>query len=903
MLLKRSEAIKNFLMASTHADLAALYTSAMECQVNVAQDNGTRVDGEYKGRQWVGWSDGLTTWKSFRIPNSANTEPIDNDYEIRWDLAQHAEGIGMTGWDWQNRLSRWVGFDFDAIVGHSEKHAAKLANDALLQVEQAAREIDWVTVRRSTSGKGYHLYVFLDPIPTANHTEHSALARSILGMMSAEVGFDFQAKVDAQGGNMWIWHRKMRNTNGLELIKPGNILYEVPKHWRDHIQVITGKRKKILPTNLEHATSTEESLFEETCGQVTKVNLNEEHKRLILWLNEHGFQSYWNTDYHMLITHTYGLAKAHEALQLKGVYKTLSEGRDQGDQNCFMFPLPDGAWVVRRYSTGVLEAETWDQDRNGYTRCFFNRVPDLITASKSLNAPESKSGGYIFPDAATAKDALALMGHVLDVPDNAWSKQTKLKEHKSGRVLVEIEYDAVHHSHRDFREKGFAKEGKWWTKILNVQAQPIRTSELTNYDNLIRHVVTESGSDAGWVIRSDDQWRCEPMGHITAALKSLGVYGRDLDVMVGDSVRKPWTIVIRPFQPEYPGDRQWNREAAQFRYPPSTDLDNLSYPHWDMIFEHIGSGLDSAIATNDWCKQNGIKKGIDYLRCWVASVFQYPLEPLPYLFLFSEEQSTGKSIFHEALALLLTAGLMRADTSLVNPQAFNAELENAIICVVEETNLRINRDAKNRIKDWVTSRTLLIHRKNQTPYPIENPTHWIQCSNEEDACPVPSGDTRIVAIRVPPLERSIPKRHLLLLLQKEASDFLASILSMEIPESNDRLNLPVIETDQKARLTDLDKNEVERFIDEKVFSVPGEMVSIKDLWDAFCEYLDPMELASWTKQKMVKKIPGKYPKGRCRQNAQWHFGNMSLDPKARSNGKRCQLVGEFLNIEEIKHAN
>ena len=58
-------------------------------------------------------------------------------------------------------------------------------------------EIPWVTVRKSTGGNGIHLYVFLPDVPTANHTEHAALARAVLGQMSALVGFDFKAKVDA----------------------------------------------------------------------------------------------------------------------------------------------------------------------------------------------------------------------------------------------------------------------------------------------------------------------------------------------------------------------------------------------------------------------------------------------------------------------------------------------------------------------------------------------------------------------------------------------------------------------------------------------------------------------------------------------------------------------------------
>ncbi len=50
-MLKRTEAIKNFLTAATHPDLADLYYDGMEVQVNVAQDAGERVEGEYLGKK------------------------------------------------------------------------------------------------------------------------------------------------------------------------------------------------------------------------------------------------------------------------------------------------------------------------------------------------------------------------------------------------------------------------------------------------------------------------------------------------------------------------------------------------------------------------------------------------------------------------------------------------------------------------------------------------------------------------------------------------------------------------------------------------------------------------------------------------------------------------------------
>jgi hypothetical protein len=42
-------AVSEMLLNVTHRSLAELYNQNMEVQVNVAQGNGTRIEGEYKG--------------------------------------------------------------------------------------------------------------------------------------------------------------------------------------------------------------------------------------------------------------------------------------------------------------------------------------------------------------------------------------------------------------------------------------------------------------------------------------------------------------------------------------------------------------------------------------------------------------------------------------------------------------------------------------------------------------------------------------------------------------------------------------------------------------------------------------------------------------------------------------
>jgi len=864
----KTEAVARFLSAKTHDDLADLYDSNMECQVNVCQDGGERSEGEFHGKQWQGWTDGFTTWKPFRIPYKANSEPEFNDTVIKFDLAEHAEAIGMTGWDWYNQCSRWVAFDFDAILGHSDRHSSKLTQDDLLQVREAALSLPWVTARQSTSGKGLHLYVFLDEVDTANHTEHAAVARSILGYMSALTGFDFKSKVDICGGNMWVWHRKMAGTEGLTLLKQGEMLKEIPSNWRDHIKVIKGTRRKNMPSIVESVSDE----FEELTSQNSRIDLDEDHKALIDFLKDTNCQWWWDQDHHMLVTHTLHLAAAHSELDLRGYFETNSA--HSTDQNCYAFPLRKGAWAVRRHSPGCQEHESWTQDGAGWTRCFLNKDPDLGTACRAFGGIEEPSGGFVFREAEMAAKAAALLGVTLETGNPQRSRETTLKQHKDGRLIAEVMKS--NNDQGNEMQGWLAKGNKPWTKIFNTQVAAPIEQETINYDDICRHLVTQVGEDYGWMLKSEGQWRQEPFMHIKVALSSLGHTAKDLNLILGQGVFKCWQIVNMPFQPEYPGDRQWNRNAPQLRFSPTTS-DNLSYPTWNRMLDHCGKGLDDAIKTNAWAKSNGILTGGEYLKCWIASIIQYPHEPLPYLF-FHGPQNSGKSTFHFAIELLLTSGYKKADAALISQAGFNAELEDMVLCVVEETDLRVakNKQAYNRIKDWVTSPVLLIHPKNRTPYHARNTTHWLQCDNDSKACPIFPGDTRIVITYVDELEPQdmIPPRKLFPMFEKEAPDFVAELLRLQIPESNDRLRVPVIVTHDKRMVQRQNQTPMQDFFEEFCSPCDGNLIKFSDLFDKFQDWCDPSEVHSWSKIRFGKELPTNYPKGRKRGLGQHFIGNI-----------------------------
>ncbi len=900
--VSRVESIKTFLTAVTHADLAALYTQSMEVQVNVAQDGGTRVDGEYKGRPWQAWTDGIQTWKPIRIPYNAATKPeYDVSVAQSYDLAAHAEGIGMTGWDWENQLSRWVAFDFDHISGHKKG----LTDEQLRELKEIVKSIPWVTLRKSTSGKGLHVYVMLQPYPTENHTEHAALARAILAKLSALCGFDFEAKVDVCGGNMWVWHRKMRDTDGLELVKSGDILTEIPINWKDHVKVISGRRRKTRPSFIIESDSEGEALFDDLVSQRPRIPLDDQHKKLIKYLLEdHKTGSWWDNDHWMLVTHTLHLEKAHTDLSLRGYFKTASTG--SSDHNCFMFPMPRGAWSVRRYGNGVSEDDSWDQDQAGYTRCYYNRDPDLRTACRAYGGSELTNGSFRFNELEVALKAAALLGVRINLPA-PWASQREAhlsSLRRDGRLVIEFDRKDT-----DQLGNGWNTEKGKWKKIFDVNTKPMAESESnTNIDELVRHIVTETGEDFGWVIchiETDDnreRWVTEPYQHVKIYLKSQGFNPKDCEFALGNAVARAWRLVNEPFREEYPGDRKWNRNAAQLRFIPSQNLDSLSYPSWIKMLTHCGKGLDDAVAADGWCKANAILTGADYLKAWIASLFQRPLEPLPYLFFYSPEQDTGKSVFHEAIQLLMTKGYERADAALISQSGFNGELRGAVLCVVEETDLSVVKsrqsDAYNRIKDWVTARSMPIHEKGRTPYHVPNSTHWVQCANNIHACPIFPGDTRITLCRVSPLspDEIVPKARFLMDLEREAPDFLAAVMSLELPPAPGRLGLPVMETEEKTSVQESNRNPIETFIEEDLFRVDGAMIKYGDLWDRFKNQLKPLEAHQWTQQRFGREFGLRFPKGRSVKDSQWYFGNVSFEPLRDGEVANPKLVIEMRGI-------
>ena len=314
-----------------------------------------------------------------------------------------------------------------------------------------------------------------------------------------------------------------------------------------------------------------------------------------------------------------------------------------------------------------------------------------------------------------------------------------------------------------------------------------------------------------------------------------------------------WTC---PSNEEYPGGRQWNQNAAQFVYPPAAlEPDQTPHhPHWDKICDHIGAELTPVLRELGWTKKANIKRGGDYIRAWIACAFREPFEQLPYLFLWGSQEA-GKSTLHEALALLVTKGVVKADKALTSNNEFNGELAGAIICAVEEKNIALTPGAYARIKELTTARTVAIRQMRRDVYQVPNTTHWIQTSNQQSACPVDAGDTRITVIQVGDLlkEQQIPKKTMEERLREEAPHFMYTLLNMTLPPCIDRLRLPVVETASKAKL--VRKNApVASFVRERCEMRPLICEGLTRLYEAHVEWASANGFQVCDKKKFADEL-------------------------------------------------
>ncbi len=933
--MKKSKinAVKDFLME--HSPLGHLYYGGMEVQVSVAQGDGEPISREYLGTTWKGFAKGKFTvkvkdketgeekeevrwkeeWKPFRIPYKANSTPeYKMESPMTYDV-KHINGIGLSGWDWIEKKSKYVVYDFDALVGHSVNNPNLLSDDELQEIQDKLADIDWVTIRRSTSGKGLHVYVFVDDVTTNTHTEHSALAKSILDLMSLQCdGYSFKNKIDVCGHIFWIWHEKMFDENGVkiprafELLKEGRTLRkdEIPFNWKEQTKVITGEVRKLSPFPVLGHRPDLDALFDEITGKKKKIELDEGHQLLIKYLESRSDQHwYWSADYHMLVTHTAVLRDAHKTLNFKGFFETTSGGSNLADPNCFCYPLPDGAWSVLRYGKGIKESESWIHEEDKYTRCYYNQKSNFYDVCRHFKGAEDPDGKiFQFESTDILVDLMSALGEKITLPEIFRGRSFYVEVAKKDSLLSII---IPKEGDDPFVEGWFAKSRpNRWAKKTNISVLEKKLISHEHFDSYFRHVTLEDEA-LGWRMKnSNDQWVWESLVDVRNVAKSKfpKLNDGELTRLIGESTDKAWKQVNHPFDVEYTGDREWNYIASQLSFKPTRKpIMELKTPTWDLILNRLGKCLDDPIARNKKLTEAGISNGGDYLKCWIASMLQNPFDRTPYLFFYGDQDS-GKSTFHEAVSMLFTKGAVSGKEALSSKGGFNGELRSAIFVYVEEKDLSRDPEASARLKEWVTSLTIPLNTKYLTPSVVPNSTHWIQCGNSHNYVPIEYGDTRVVVIEVGKLlqEEKIGKNELVARLRAEIPDFLGVVMQLELPKFNDRLAVPVINTKQKNALSFGQRDELKTFLSEKVKKINGSTIPLSEFYSKFQDWLEDSDKTKWSTHRVMRDMPPTFPQGMIEYGEGTCFiGNIAWVNGSDLIEEKPELITEGGRLKDICH--
>lgn len=866
----RTRAIKKFLR-TVPCPIAQMYNEDMEVQVNVAKDEGTPWQKNHAFGTSRGWQNKETgeVWRPFRIPYKADTEPEYRDTQMTYDLSTRAEAIGMTGWNWKERKTYWFAYDFDSIVNHEKGISVK----KMKEIENICMGVPYLGVLRSTSGQGLHIYVFFDEgVPTANHLEHSALARAFLGILSAKLGVKLDASVDCVGSVLWVWARRSENTQGLTWIKENTEkfpLSKIPKNWREHIEVVSRKKNRVTPNGKGvHSVS----------SAIMACELESDHKRILRWFADKAERVWWwDQDNQMLVCHSADLADCHKTLSLRGLYKTVSKGTNP-EQNCFAFPLEGGKFVVRRFGHGTNEHASWQPDPKGWTKIMFNENPTFLGTMLFHGGLLNRKMEVVFPSLVEAKKALEPIGVKPLHTEAIASRQTKVKFIKKDSILC-IE---VVREKNDLREEGWIQNASNWEKTIPYNEEESTDALDINMDDKIRHTIM-GGKEAGWFLNVGGQgWVEHSRQSIPPAIKGIrqDLKSEQITSIIGQQILNPWKRVSVPFSEEYPGNRTWNMDCAKLAYEPKRGL----HPTWDALFNHVGKDLNEAVSRNKWCKENGIESGYDYLFLWCAYMFQKPNQRNPYLFLYGF-QNTGKSSFHECLGTLFEneVGYEDVKNAFLSQGNFNGEMANCVLGFMDEVNLSSNKNAYIRVKDWTTALNLSIQGKGDTPYMTPNNMHFIHTSNYLSSCPVEKGDTRITLINVPPLTSEIPKDQFLRQINEEAPAILHAFLTVDLPTAFGRFGLPALETELKESLMESNASPMERFINEECVIKNGEIISFTYFKNVFKSWVQETfnqnELAKWNDARIRQEFPQYHPlvKGNStRHNNAVHIGNLTL---------------------------
>lgn len=694
-----------------------------------------------------------TADKTYRNPS---TDFKDKNHQISADAQILL--VGVSGINWREQRSYWVGIDFDTIIGHAE--GVGVSDETLTEVIEQVKSLPWVEARYSKSGRGIHLFVYFEtPVPIASRHESVLLGKAVNEHLSRTTGFDFKSAVDVQGGNMWMYAADAAE-NAFKVISEATEKLDasfLPPGWRD---VERASKVKVEYSGEAERLSDWHTQFERDYG--TKFSLT------------------WEPSHRCWHVHTKRLEEL--AKDYGCHFVSLSDGTDPGQANAYAFPYGERGLSVHRFGN-AKEHESWLEGPSGQY-ALFNSPLQANKALSTISKANTKTEGFIFDSEGFERFQQAIGLEPVATPPN---RQIHVQQTKG---VLQVWTD---------RREDETCEGWVVTKRgLEVTLKPDQLSndEFEQKGRAIRsrfRAVHNGRDSSEWYMRHDDGgWLRTDSGNVSNILSALGI--RNPTAVKGRLRQEAFHLVWKPFKSEYPNRGEWNPGAPQWAYQPNGN-DDTSY--WNAVFEHVGCGLDEAVLTNSWCRQNGIQSGSHYLKLWLKLLLEQPEQKLPYLFLYSPENNSGKSTLGQAVSLLLTTGVKEISRECISDR-FNSELEACVLARIEELNLADkNGLAYQTIKRLMTSPTIAVRRMRTDNYEVPNFLHFIHTANDARFVPLDVEDERIVMFRVPTIESMIEADELFSGLRQQASSFMRELVDMPLPPRNGRFWLPVLQTSVK----------------------------------------------------------------------------------------------------------
>lgn len=132
---------------------------------------------------------------------------------------------------------------------------------------------------------------------------------------------------------------------------------------------------------------------------------------------------------------------------------------------------------------------------------------------------------------------------------------------------------------------------------------------------------------------------------------------------------------------------------------------------------------------------------------WLAYIVQTKRR-ISWMPLIQGAQGDGKTFFAEMLKMILGWDNVHIVPGEAFEERYNHFMEGALLVFVEEVRLHGNNryEALNRMKPWITNRTIGIRAMHRGSYEIVNTASLMASTNHKDALPVGENDTRYFPI-------------------------------------------------------------------------------------------------------------------------------------------------------------